>query len=261
MSRENYTDDKGNSIELRNDSRGRWATQYLSFVDDNGNKIKFDLQNSYWSVGFPWLGEEQKFEGYWVFPSNVQPADENLDAAYDKIYADAQRYFDEHPEQRPGDGHSKKVSYTTSYLKIQAYNYLRSRAAEGKSSSLEAVALHAEDHPDRKLCYCWEQIVGKMPADASDEDVMAALKYDPTHEAMKRDSEAMAKSIERGTASIKNRVAEEQDVRYTIRFNKKGDAKRVMTVSKQKNPRDKTLTEDEKNAVVKWYITNKMKGK
>lgn len=260
MVKENYIDDKGNSIELRKDSRGRWATQNFSFVDENGNNIEFDLQNSSWIVGFPELGQKQEFEGYMVFPGNVRPAGENLDAAYNKIYADAQRYFDEHPEQRPGDGYSREVSYTTKYLKIQAFNYLRSRAAEGKSSSLEEVALHAEDHPDRDSCYCWEQIVGKMSADASDEDVIAALEHDQIHETMKQDSKAMAESIQRGTESIKNRVAEAQNARYTIRTNNRGD-RRVMTVTTQETSSNKTLTEDEKNAVVSWYVSKKINGK
>lgn len=102
--------------------------------------------------------------------------------------------------------------------------------------------------------YCWEQITGAMSPDASPEEVQAANKRSDLNQTLKEQNKAFQESADRGEASIKNRVAQAQNVRYELHFSSRGDSGKTMTVTKTNRQDSKTLNEDEKNAVVRWKI-------
>ncbi len=240
---ENVVDDNGNKIEYKLDGRGKWAKQPISFVDEYGNRIKAELQSSQWST-------DDRFDGYLVTPVNVEPDmspdDPRRDAAYKKIRSDAERYFKEHPSEKP----ASDMILETTYLSIQTEKYARKRQAEGKSSCLENVFIHEMDNKHQARNYCWDQMTGRMPADASSEKVEAAMKRDNAHGIIKKEYDEFQESAKRGQASLENRVAKAQDMRYNAHFSRRGDSGVKMTVKPEKAD-DRTLNEDEKNFLVK----------
>lgn len=256
-----YTDENGNRLKI--DTAKKYIEQTVHFVDENGNKLKFDLQSQKWATGEPGINAGGRFDGYTVYPFNNEPDIEVHDEAsakarteaYDKIYKDAERYFEKHPEQRPADGYSRKNSYTTAYVKIQVGEEMHRRSAAGKASSLEQAYIFQKDHPDSNM-FCWEQLLGDMPLNASAEEVSLAISCDELSVTMKRQAEEYKSSVERGTESIKNRVAEAQNIRYDIR-SKNREVPGAEEALRKQHAQDKTLSPDEVNAVIHNHLQKK----
>ena len=166
--RKNHVDEHGNLIKI--DEQDRYMEQPISFVDEYGNRLRFDLQSQQWGVGEPGINSGGQFEGYTVYPINNGPdIDVHDDATaarrdriYDDIYASAQKYFDEHPEERPNDGYSRRNSYITSYVKAQAYREMKKRDAEGRASTLEKAFVYQHEHPHDTMNFSWEQTRGRI---------------------------------------------------------------------------------------------------
>lgn len=261
-------DSKGNIIKKSVDKDGiKWLSQEMSFIDENGNRLRFDLQSQTWARGEPGMNAGGLFEGYTVYPVNADPDIEVVDeasaeqrrAAYKKIYNDAEKYFNEHPEQRPNEGPGRENAYITAYINIQAGKEMQKRADAGKASSLEKAYLYQVAHPEMTHNFCWKQLTGEMPLDASVKEVCLSIGRDKTTYIMKSQADEYEHSVERGRKSLENRVAEAQNARYTIRTQKRGDGGQTMKITKEK-PDNTTFNEDEKNAVVYEYIKRKMKN-
>lgn len=213
----------------------KFAVQQMSFVDDYGNKIAFDVQSSYWG------------DSYVVSPMNtgpdMDPSDPRRKAAYAKLHADAKRYFENHPDEKPQD--------ITTYMWKQAQKHCEKRQAEGKASCLEDCMVHCMRD---KKGVCWEQITGEMSVNASDEEVAKAFARDNVRDILREDFEAFDQSADRGDISLSDRVkAAQQNARYTLRFKERDDGSKAAVVEKNDHD-DRTMNEDEKNSLVRKYI-------
>ena len=263
--RENHVDEHGNVIKI--DEHDKYMEQPMSFIDENGNRLRFDLQTQQWGEGEPGINSGGKFEGYTVYPINNGPdvdvyddaSAERRDRAYDKIYRDAENYFNAHPNERPKDVYSRQNSYITSYVNIQAGKEMKRRIAEGKASTLEKAYVYQCEHPHQTFNFSWEQLMGKTPLDASEQQVLEEISRDKMTEIMKRQEEEYKKSVERGTTSIKNRVAEAQNLRYDIRSQNREVPQAEEALRKQKE-QDKTMNLDEVNAVIHHVVQEKSRG-
>lgn len=239
MSSDGYTtvrDDKGNTIKYKaNGGETKFAVQKMSFVDDYGNKIAFDIQSSYWG-------------DYVVSPMNsgpdMEPSDPRRDAAYAKLEADAKRYFQAHPDEKPQS--------MTDFIWRQAQKHCEKRQAEGKASVLEDCMIRCMRD---KKAVCWEQITGEMSINASDEEVEKALARDHMRGALKKEAKAFNQSADRGDVSLANRVkAAQQNAQYTLRFKQRGDGSKTAVIEKVNDQDDRTMNEDEKNSLVRKCI-------
>ena len=260
--RKNHVDEHGNLIKI--DEQDRYMEQPISFVDEYGNRLRFDLQSQQWGEGEPGINSGGQFEGYTVYPINNGPdVDVHDDATaarrdriYDDIYASAQKYFDEHPEERPNDGYSRRNSYITSYVKAQAYREMKKRDAEGRASTLEKAFVYQHEHPHDTMNFSWEQLIGKTPLDAPAEQVLDEIRRDKLTGIMKKQEEEYKQSVERGTNSIKNRVAEAQSLRYDIRSQNR-EVPHVEEALRRQKAQDKTMSLDEVNAVIHNVVQKK----
>lgn len=259
-----YTDENGNRLKI--DTAKKYIEQTVHFVDENGNKLKFDLQSQQWATGEPGIDSGGDFNGYTVYPVNNDPdidvhddaSAKAWDAAYDKIYKNAEQYFEKHPEQCPADGYSRKNSYTTAYVKILAGEEMKRRVASGKASSLEKAYVHQINNMKSTQCFSWEQLLGDMPLDAPAEEVAAMISCDELSATMRRQAEEYKLSVERGTESIRNRVAEAQSLRYDIR-SKNREVPGADEALRKQRARDKTLSPDEANAVIHNHLQKKIR--
>lgn len=263
--RENHVDEHGNLIKV--DEQKKYMEQPISFIDENGNPLRFDLQTQQWGEGEPGINAGGKFEGYTVYPINNGPdvdvhdnaSAERRDRLYDKVYRDAESYFNAHPNERPKDGYSRRNAYITSYVNIQARKEMTRRIAEGKASNLEKAYVYQHATPDLTYNFSWEQLTGKTPLDAPEQQVLEEISRDRMTGIMKRQEEEYKKSVERGTNSIKNRVAEAQSLRYDIRSQNREVPQAEEALRKQKE-QDKTMNLDEVNALIHHVVQEKSRG-
>lgn len=251
------------------DEKKKYMEQSISFIDEYGNPLKFDLQSQQWTNGVPGINSGGVFDGYTVYPVNNGPdVDVNDDASaqrrdqiYDDIYESAEKYFDKHPEERPKDGYSRRLSYITSYVNIQAYKEMKKRENEGQASSLEKAYVYQHEHPQMKTNFSWEQLTGKTPLDAPEKVVLEEIRRDELSGVMKRQEAEYKQSVERGTQSIANRVAEAQNLRYEIKF-KNRERPQIEENTSRPKKQERTMSLDEVNAAINHYVQkNKKEGR
>lgn len=260
----NHVDEHGNLIKI--DEQNKYLEQPMRFVDEYGNRIRFDLQSQQWAIGEPGINSGGKFDGYTVYPINNGPdVDVHDDASarkrdkiYDDLYTAAQKYFNEHPEERPKDGYGRENSYVTSYVNIQAYKEMKKRDAEGKASALEKAYVYQHEHPHQTMNFSWDQLMGKTPLDAPEEVVRDEINRDELTDVMKKQEEEYKRSVERGTNSIKNRVAEAQSLRYDIHTRNREVPQADEALRKQK-AQDQTMNLDEVNALIHHVVKEKLR--
>ena len=259
--RENHVDEHGNVIKIDEDKR--YMEQTMHFVDENGNRLRFDLQTVRWGVGEPGINSGGDFKGYDLYPFNNRPdvyvhdeaSAELRDKMYKKVYRDAEKYFDMHPNERPEDGYSRENSYITTYVNIQAKKEMARRIAEGKASLLEKIYVNEDKYP----LVSWKQLKGETPLDAPEEQVHDEINRDKMTEIMKKQEEEYKKSVERGTTSIQNRVAEAQNLRYDIRTQNR-EIPQAEEALRQQKAQDQTMNMDEVNAVIHHVVQEKSRG-
>jgi hypothetical protein len=226
--------------------------------------IKFDVQSVENSTG-------DVFNGYMVTILNIQPdisreddpTGAKSDAMYDKLQKSADKYFKEHPDEwnKLPAFTRRNGYYFLDYMRIKATEFMRGRLESGQATQLEKVYIHQLDNKmgknEPQMLYCWEQIIGQIPLDASKEEVEAALKKSNTFRAIKEEAQELEESVKRGEASLKNRMAQAQEVRFTLR-RKKRDGNTAQVVAESQTTDNRTLNEDEKNYVVSEYIKRKI---
>ena len=242
-----------------------FAKQELAFVDEeSGVSIKFDVQSVENSTG-------DVFNGYMVTILNIQPdisreddpTGAKRDAMYDKLQKSADKYFKEHPDEwnKLPAFTRRNGYYFLDYMRIKATEFMRGRLESGQATQLEKVYIHQLDNKmgknEPQMLYCWEQIIGQIPLDASKEEVEVALKKSNTFRAIKEEAQELEESVKRGEASLKNRMAQAQEVRFTLR-RKKRDGNTAQVVAESQTTDNRTLNEDEKNYVVSEYIKRKI---
>ncbi len=261
----NHVDEHGNLIKI--DEQDKYMEQPISFVDEYGNQLRFDLQSQQWAEGEPGINSGGKFDGYTVYPINNGPdvdvydnaSAQRRDRIYDNIYKSAEKYFNLHPEERPNDGYGRKNSYVTSYVNIQAYKEMKKRDAEGRASTLEKAYVYQHEHPHQTMNFSWDQLMGRTPLDAPEEVIRDEINRDELTEVMRKQEEEYKQSVERGTNSIKNRVAEAQNLRYDIHTQNREVPQAEEALRKQKE-QDKTMNLDEVNAVIHDVVQKKSRG-
>lgn len=267
----------GRKMKQNDNGNGSLMERY-TLIDDNGNKIAYNLYAIPTDGGYltgvmniaPYNVTEEGFGNDDLYFSNRQAwmkAMEERDAGMAKITADAKKYFVEHPEEKEKIYGSDSMKNNRSvqfneYCDRMILKSIAEREQRGEATPLERAYLHQSEYIEQnKIPYTFAQLTGEMSFDDIDAAKMQVQK-DKEQEAREAaaDLQRSEVAIKNGEQSLRNRLQASSQNAFKKMNTITSDGQKTLQAETPDLSSEKTVyTKEEIAALVSYKLRNKQR--